>query len=82
MADLVHSSFMIFGLITEPLPVKCRLNGGKANNYMQAVKDKDSSGFHVYLVAFTGKSLSKAFILTSTKPQYDKRFSLIYQFST
>ena len=41
MADLVHSSFMIFGLITEPLPVKCRLNGGKANNYMQAVKDKD-----------------------------------------
>ena len=52
MADLVHSSFMIFGLITEPLPVKCRLNGGKANNYMQAVKDKDSGGFHLHLLAF------------------------------
>ena len=56
MADLVHSSLMIFGLITEPLteplPVKCRLNGGKANNYMQAVKDKDSGGFHLHLLVF------------------------------
>ena len=30
----------------------------------------------------TGKSLSEAFILTSTNPQYDKNCSLIYQFNT
>ena len=30
----------------------------------------------------TGKSLSEAFILTSTNPQYGKNCSFIYQFST
>ena len=30
----------------------------------------------------TGKSFLEALILASTNPQYDKRFPLIYQFST
>ena len=35
---------------------------------------------HNHEAIATDKSLSEAFILTSANPQYDKRFSLIYQF--